>query len=46
MKSITEKAKVSLDFPDKAYMARLAFDVTVELEEVLIRIVGGGEPAT
>jgi hypothetical protein len=47
MKSITDKAEVSLDFPDKAYMGSFgresSFDVKVDPEEVLIRIVRAGE---
>src|ERR1041385_3258921 len=47
MNSITDKAEVSLDFPDKVYMGSFgresAFDVRVEPEEVLIRIVRNGE---
>ena len=47
MKSITDKAEVSLDFPDKAYMGSFgresSFDVRVEPEEVLIRIVRTGD---
>ena len=47
MKSITDKAEVSLDFPDKAYMGSFGresnFEVKVEPEEVLIRIVRSGD---
>jgi len=47
MKSITDKAEVSLDFPEKAYMGAFgresSFDVRVEADEVLLRIVRGGE---
>ena len=47
MKSITDKAEVSIDFPDKAYMGSFgresSFDVKVESEEVLLRIVREGE---
>jgi hypothetical protein len=47
MKSITDKAEVSIDFPDKVYMGSFgresSFDVKVEAEEVLLHIVRGGE---
>jgi hypothetical protein len=47
MKSITDKAEISVDFPDKAYMGSFgresSFDVNVEPEEVLVRIVRPGE---
>ena len=47
MKSITDRAEVSIDFPDKAYMGAFgresSFDVKVEANEVLIRIVRAGE---
>ena len=47
MKSITDKAEISLDFPDKAYMGSFgresSYDVRVEAEEVLLRIVRAGE---
>lgn len=47
MKSITDRAEVAIDFPDKAYMGAFgresSFDVTVEADEVLLRIVRPGE---
>jgi hypothetical protein len=47
MKSITDKAEVSIDFPDKVYMGSFgresSFDVKVEAEEVLLHIVRRGE---
>ena len=47
MKSITDRAEVSVDFPEKAYMGAFgresSFDVKVEPDEVLLRIVRGGE---
>jgi hypothetical protein len=47
MKSITDKVEVSLDFPDKAYVGSFgresSYDVKVEPEDVLLRIVRGGE---
>ena len=47
MKSITDRAEVSIDFPDKAYMGAFgresSFDLTVESDEVLLRIVRPGE---
>ncbi len=47
MKSITDRAEVSIDFPDKAYMGAFgresSFDVKVEAEEVLLRIIRPGE---
>lgn len=46
MKSITDKAEVSVDFPDKAYMGSFgkesSFDVKVGLDEVLVRIIRSG----
>jgi hypothetical protein len=46
MKSISDKAEVSVDFPDKTYMGSFgresSFDVTVEPDEVLLRIVRRG----
>jgi hypothetical protein len=47
MKSITDKAEVSIDFPDKVYMGSFgresSFDVKVEADEVLLHIVRKGE---
>jgi hypothetical protein len=47
MKSITDRAEVSIDFPDKAYMGAFgresAFDVKVEPDEVMLRIVRAGD---
>ena len=47
MKSITDKAEVSVDFPDKAYMGSFgresSFDVKVEDDEVLLRILRPGQ---
>jgi hypothetical protein len=47
MKSITDRAEVSIDFPDKAYMGAFgresAFDVKVEADEVMLRIVRTGD---
>ena len=46
MKSITDKAEISVDFPDKAYMGSFgresSFDVKVERDDVLLRIVRRG----
>lgn len=46
MKSISDKAEVSVDFPDKTYMGSFgresAFDVKVEADEVLLRLVRTG----
>ena len=46
MKAISDRAEVSVDFPDKAYMGAFGrestFDVKVEPDEVLLRIVGSG----
>ena len=43
MKSISDRAEVSVDFPGKAYMGTFGrestFDVKVEPDEVLLRIV-------
>ena len=47
MKSITDRAEVSVDFPDKAYMGSFgresSFDVKVGPDEVLVRIVRTGD---
>ena len=46
MKSISDRAEVSVDFPDKMYMGAFGrestFDVKVEEDEVLLRIVRKG----
>ena len=46
MKSITDRAEVAIDFPDKTYMGAFgresSFDVKVEPDEVLLRIVRSG----
>ena len=46
MKSISDKAEVSVDFPDKTYMGSFgresSFDVKVESDEVLLRLVRAG----
>jgi hypothetical protein len=46
MKSISDKAEISVDFPDKTYMGSFgreaAFDVKVEADEVMLRLVRGG----
>lgn len=46
MKSISDRAEVSVDFPDKTYMGafgrELTFDVKVDSDEVLLRIVRAG----
>ena len=46
MKSITDRAEVSVDFPDKTYMGAFgresSFDVKVEPDEVLLRLVRAG----
>lgn len=43
MKSIADRAEVSVDFPDKTYMGAFgresSFDVKVQPDEVLLRIV-------
>ena len=47
MKSISDRAEVSVDFPNKSYMGAFgresAFDVKVEPDEVLLRIVRAGD---
>ena len=47
MKSITDKAEISLDFPEKTYMGSFgresSYEVRVEPEDVLLRIIRGGE---
>jgi len=47
MKSISDKAEISVDFPDKAYMGAFgresSFDVKVEDDEVLLRILRPGQ---
>ncbi|MDP2372165.1 hypothetical protein [Reyranella sp.] len=47
MKSISDKAEVSVDFPDKTYMGSFGreslFDVKVEPDEVLLRLVRAGD---
>ncbi len=47
MKSISDKAEVSVDFPDKTYMGSFgresSFDVKVEPDEVLLRLVRAGD---
>jgi hypothetical protein len=47
MKAISDKAEVSVDFPDKAYMGSFgresSFDVKVGSDEILVRIVRSGE---
>ena len=47
MKSISDKAEVSVDFPDKTYMGAFgresSFDVKVEPDEVLLRLVRAGD---
>ena len=46
MKSISDRAEVSIDFPDKTYMGAFgresSFDLKVEPDEVLLRIVRSG----
>lgn len=46
MKSISDRAEVAIDFPDKAYMGTFgresSFDVAVGPDEVLLRIVRAG----
>lgn len=46
MKSITDRAEVSVDFPDKTYMGAFGrestFDVKVEADEAMLRIVRTG----
>lgn len=47
MKSIADKAEVSVDFPNKAYMGTFgresSFDIKVDADEVLLRIVRAGD---
>ncbi|NQW10138.1 MAG: hypothetical protein HQ481_09710 [Alphaproteobacteria bacterium] len=47
MKPITDKAEVSVDFPDKAYMGVFGrdsgFEVKAEADATLIRLVHPGE---
>lgn len=47
MKSISDRAEVSVDFPSKAYMGAFgresSFEVKVEPDEVMLRIVRAGE---
>ena len=46
MKSISDRAEISVDFPDKTYMGAFGrestFDVKVEEDEVLLRVVRKG----
>ena len=46
MKSISDRAEVSIDFPDKAYMGAFGrestFEVKVEADEILLRIFRAG----
>jgi hypothetical protein len=46
MKSISDRAEVSVDFPDKTYMGAFGrestFDVKVDADEVLLRITRSG----
>ncbi len=46
MKSITDKAEVSIDFPDKAYMGTFGrsslFEVQADSEEVLLKLLRPG----
>lgn len=47
MKSISDRAEVSVDFPNKAYMGAFgresSFEVKVEPDEVMLRILRAGE---
>ena len=47
MKSISDRAEVSVDFPSKAYMGAFgresSFEVKVEPDEVMLRIVRPGD---
>lgn len=47
MKSISDRAEVSVDFPNKAYMGAFgresSFEVKVEPDEVMLRILRTGE---
>lgn len=47
MKSISDRAEVSVDFPDKTYMGAFGrestFEVKVEEDEVLLRLVRAGD---
>jgi hypothetical protein len=47
MKSISDRAEVSVDFPNKTYMGAFGrestFEVKVEPDEVMLRIVRPGE---
>lgn len=47
MKSISDRAEVSVDFPNKAYMGAFgresSFEVKVEPDEVMLRIVRPGD---
>ena len=46
MRSISDRAEVSVDFPDKAYMGAFGrestFEVKVDADEVLLRIARAG----
>lgn len=46
MKSISDRAEVSVDFPDKTYMGAFgresSYDVKVEAEEVMLRFLRSG----
>ena len=46
MKAITDKASISVDFPDKAYMGSFGresgFEVRADADEVLLKLVRGG----
>lgn len=47
MKPLTDKASVSIDFPDKLYMGSFSresgFDVSADDDEVLLKLVRPGE---
>lgn len=47
MKPITDKAEVSIDFPEKAYMGSFGkssrFEVQADAEEMLLKLMHGGE---
>ena len=47
MKPLTDKASVSIDFPDKVYMGSFSresgFDVHADADEILLKLVRPGE---
>ena len=50
MKPVIDKAEVSIDFPDKAYMGSFGrhsgFEVRADEEEVMLKLAHSGHDAT